>query len=122
MDPLVTVDSPETMNLMGLLFAGFVEKRLEDPQRRAQAQRLRGVFGITAGSMAIHLEFTGERITLRKGVPDEARASIRGEMSDLLAVVSGGSLWSAAGLVLRGRLSIGGNPLALLRLMPILLD
>ncbi len=122
MEGLVIVDQPEQMNLLGLLIKGFVEQKLQSPKLARKASRLRGDFGLRAGSMAITLSFSPQGVVIRKGIAKRTRARISGEMGEMVELVSGGGgLISSAIAVLEGRVTIGGNPFALLGLLPIML-
>jgi hypothetical protein len=121
-DASVRVDDPEHMNLLGLLLKGFLEKQLSDPKILRRASRLRGEYGIAAGQMAITLVFGPATLTLRKGISPSSRARVSGPMHEMLDLVSAGSLGAAVIAVLEGRISIGGNPFALLGLLPVLLE
>jgi hypothetical protein len=118
---LVTVDQPEHMNLLGLLIKGFMEQKLESPRLARKAKRLRGAFGLQAGSMAITLSFSPQGVVIYKGIAKRTRARISGEMGEMVELVSGGGgLISSMIAVLEGRVTIRGNPFALLGLLPIM--
>ncbi len=122
MEGAVRVDQPEQMNLLGLLIQGFLQQRLESPKLARKARRLRGAFGLQAGSMAITITFAPEGIVISKGIAPRTRARIAGSMGEMVALVSGGGgIVAAAIAVLEGRVSIRGNPFALLRLLPIMI-
>ncbi len=120
MDGLVVVENPEQMNLLGLLIKGFLEQKLHDPKLARKAKRLRGAFGMKTGSMAITLSFRPEGVTISKGIAAKTRARIDGPMGEMVALVTDGGLVLATIAVLEGRISIGGNPFALLGLLPIM--
>jgi len=118
---LVTVDQPEQMNLLGLLIKGFLEQKLESPKLARKAKRLRGAFGLQAGSMAITMTFSPQGVVISKGIAKRTRARISGPMGEMVELVAGGGgLIVATIAVLEGRVSIRGNPFALLGLLPIM--
>lgn len=118
---LVTVDQPEQMNLLGLLIKGFLEQRLDSPKLARKAKRLRGDFGLQAGAMAITLGFTPQGVVIKKGMAKKTRARIMGPMGEMVELVSGGGgLIASMIAVLEGRISIRGNPFALVGLLPIM--
>jgi len=118
---VVRVDQPEQMNLLGLLIQGFLQQRLQSPKLARKARRLRGAFGLQAGSMAITITFAPDGVVISKGIAPRTRARIAGSMGEMVAMVSGGGgLVASVIAVLEGRVSIRGNPFALLRLLPIM--
>ena len=117
---MVRIDDPEHMNLLGLLLQGFLTRQLDAPALRARASRLRGDFGLQAGEMAVTLSFDGAGILIKKGFTAVARARILGPMHEMVAVAGGGA-WRGVASVLSGRVTIRGNVLALVGLMPIML-
>ena len=120
MDGRVIVDHPEQMNLLGLLLRGYLEQRLEDPGLARRAQRLRGSFGVQAGAMAITLTFSTQGVTISRNLAPGTRARIVGPLGEMVRLVTAGGSVAALGAVIAGRVSIGGNPLALLGLLPLM--
>jgi len=118
----VSILEPEHMNLAGLLFAGFLRKQLSHPKLARKASRIRGVFGVQIGRMGLTLTFAREGIQVSKGIAPKTRARIAGSMDEMIALVTvSRSFIGACIAVLEGRLSVRGNPFALLRLLPIML-
>ncbi|MBZ0136295.1 MAG: SCP2 sterol-binding domain-containing protein [Planctomycetes bacterium] len=115
--PVVHIETPERMNLMGLLMRGLLEAALRDNRVRRRARRLRGDVRIVAGTMSVTLRFTKEQILLLANVTTPARATVRGEMKPLLEVVAGESLVRP---VLSRKVRVGGNLLLLLRMLPLI--
>ena len=113
----VRLREPETMNLLGLLMRGLLEHALEDPARAARAAALSGDVWVRAGTMWTTLRFDDEGIEIVRGKTERRRASVGGEMDAMLGVVTGGGV---VGPVLTGRVGIGGNPLFLLRMLPVI--
>jgi hypothetical protein len=118
---MVRLEDAERMNLLGLLLQGFLSQQLTDPKLQKRARRLRGQFGVQVADMAVTLGFSPEGVLIRKGMVRPLRATVRGPMKEMIPLVTGGGLVVAAIAVLEGRISIGGNPFALLRLMPLLM-
>jgi hypothetical protein len=119
----VSIVHAEHINLAGLLFAGFLRKQLNSPKLARKASRIRGAFGVRVGRMEITLTFTADGIQISKGIAPKTRARIGGAMEEMIALVSGsGSTIGAIIAVLEGRITIRGNPFALLRLLPIMLN
>ncbi len=117
----VQIDDAEHMNLLGLLLVGFVQRQLSSPKLERKAKKLRGAFGVQAGQMAITLSFAPEAVTVSKGIASKTRARITGSMQDMIDLVAGdGGTIAALIAVLEGRISVGGNPFALLGLLPIM--
>jgi hypothetical protein len=113
----VTVDRPESMNLLGLLMRGLLEENLRVPANARAAARMRGEVAVEAGGMEVTLRFADGGITVLPGASGRPRARVRGGMQDLLSMVTGGGL---VGPVLAGRVRIGGNPFVLLRMLPLI--
>jgi hypothetical protein len=117
---MVRLEEAERMNLLGLLLQGFLSQQLADTRLQKRARRLRGQFGVQVADMAVTLGFTPEGILIRRGMVRPLRASVRGPMKEMIPLVTGGGLVVALIAVLEGRISISGNPFALLGLMPLL--
>lgn len=115
--PVVHVEAPERMNLMGLLMRGLLEAALRNDRVRRRARRLRGDVRIAAGTMSVTLRFTKERISLLADVATPARATVRGGMKPLLELVAGEGLVRP---VLSGKVRVRGNLLLLLRMLPLI--
>ncbi len=114
---LVRVRDPENMNVLGLLMAGFLDSALADERLAKRAAAMKGNVCIQAGRMWITLCFDGAGIEVTRGRTDKHRATVRGEMDALIGVVTGAGMVAP---VLAGKIRIGGNPLFLLRMLPIL--
>jgi hypothetical protein len=115
--PSVTIDSPERMNLLGLLLRGLLEEKLKVDRHARQVQRIEGDVQVVAGTMAVTLRFERERILILAGNSGKPRARIRGTMESLLQIVTRQRLVRP---VLCGRVRLSGNPLWMLRLLPLL--
>ena len=119
---LVRLRDPEDMNVLGLLLDGFLRNVLQDQALQKRAQRLEGNVCLRAGTMWATLCFDGQGVEIVRGRTARQRASVQGEMHDLLGLVTGGVRGMVGAVVplLRRRLRIGGDPLFLLRMLPIL--
>ena len=117
----IAVQDPEHMCLLGLLLKGFLAKQLGDPKLHRRAATLGGEFELGAGAMRVTLAFLPMGIEIRHGRAIRPRATLGGEMQELVAVASGAGLARAVRAFLTGRLRVGGNPLAALRLARVLL-
>jgi len=117
---MVSIEEAERMNLLGLLLQGFLSQQLAEPRLQKRARRLRGQFGVQVADMAVTLGFSPEGVVIRKGLVRPLRATVRGPMKEMIPLVTGGGFVVAVIAVLEGRVSISGNPFALLRLMPLL--
>jgi hypothetical protein len=109
------------MNLLGLLLKGFLEDRLAQPRVAGRARRISGAFGIEAGTMRVTLRFDRGGVQILSGFAPRLRAHLHGSLDHLLHLVAAGSWWRAVGAILRRHLGVGGNPLALLELLPVML-
>ncbi len=118
MEQIVTVKDPENMNLLGLLMKGFFENRLQNETVARKARDLHGAYHITAGQMDVTLVFEEGSIAIEKGRSRTPLASIKGPMDSLLGMITGkGYIWP----VMSFKVRIGGNPLALLPLLPVMI-
>ncbi|MBI5535338.1 MAG: hypothetical protein HY898_21600 [Deltaproteobacteria bacterium] len=119
---LVQVNDPEHMNLLGLLIQGFLSQQLAIPRLERKARRMRGNFGVRVADMAITLSFSPEGVVVHKGIAPRVRAMVEGAMNEMIPMVTGGGgMIPAVIAVLEGRITISGNPFALLGLMPLLM-
>lgn len=116
----VQIDNPPQMNLLGLLLHGFLQQQLQQPKAARQARKLRGAFGIQAGSMAVTLCFEPGAIVIRKGVAERTRARVIGSLQEMVDLVTGGSILAAVIAVLEGRITVRGNVFALWSLLPLM--
>ncbi len=114
---IVRLRDPREMNVLGLLMNGFLGAALRDPALAARARSMRGDVWLRAGMMRITLSFDGRGIEIVRGRTGSRKAEVGGEMDALLGVVTGAGM---VGPFLAGKIRIGGNPLFLLRMLPIL--
>ena len=88
--PEVMLVEPERMNLLGLMLASVIRRRLDDARARRHARRLRGQVLVEAGQMRVSLAFTETQIEIRRGKPPGPRAAwIRGTLTALLDAAQG---------------------------------
>ncbi len=114
---MVVVDHPETMNLLGLLMGGVLVDTLATRPRARRALAQKGDVCVRAGDMAVTLRFDGERVTIVRDDLGTARARVQGTVAALLGVVADGGIVRR---VLGGEISVGGNVLALWRMLPLI--
>jgi hypothetical protein len=114
---LVRLRNPREMNVLGLLMNGFLGAALRNPSLAARARSMRGDVWLRAGKMWTTLSFDGNGIEIVRGRTETRRAEVGGEMDTLLGVVTGAGM---VGPFLAGKIRIGGTPLFLLRMLPIL--
>ncbi len=113
----VVVDKPERQNLLGLLMRNILKKNLGNEANYARVRAVKGDVQVKAGEMVITLRFDSGQLTIINGPTESPRATVRGDMAALLGVVSGGKLVSP---MLFGAIRIGGNPLLLLKILPLI--
>ena len=102
------------MNLLGLMLASVLRRRLEDPSGERHARALRGEVVIEASGMQITLGFDSGQIRISRGAADKPCARLEGALDALLAASLGrGRVRS----VLTGRLRVRGGPLTLWHLL-----
>lgn len=115
--PEVTLVDPDRMNLLGLMLASLLRRRLEQPRARRYAERLHGCVAIQAGGMQITLHFARDRIQIERG-PSRVRtiAAIRGSLIALLDAALGRR---RVHHFLRGELVAWGWPTTLWQLLSL---
>jgi len=113
----VVVDQPETMNLLGLLMKGLLARNLADDGLFHRARAMKTDVLVQAGEMKVSLRLGEGGITIIRGDTGRSGASVAGDMKTLLDVVAEGKMIAP---FLAGRLRIGGNPLVLLRMLPMI--
>lgn len=113
----VVLDRPERQNLLGLLLQGMLQTNLASGRHDGSLRGVEGDIQVQAGDMIATLRFGGGAVTILAGPSDRARARVKGDMAAFLGVASGGGLM---GPLLRGEIVFGGNPLLLLKLLPLI--
>lgn len=110
----VTLENPQSMNLLGLILARVIE---ENARRGARA-RVRGpkTVAVRGGPMSVSLEISSEEIRIFSSTAERADAAVVGTLDALLGVASGNML----GPLLSGRLRVSGDLLLLLRILPLI--
>jgi len=109
-DPAVVVAEPERMNLLGLMVAGMLRRRLVDPAARRHARALRGDVVLEASGMHVTLHFQPSRIEVTRRAPARPRAAVRGTLTALLGAALGRDRMRS---FLSGQLRASGSPIAL---------
>lgn len=104
----VVVERPEEMPLVGLFMHAALEARRDALARAAP----RGELAITAGGMSVTLACSAERVVVKPGVAERPRAHLDGSLEGLIEIARG----RLAGALLRRRVRVRGNPVALLPL------
>jgi len=113
----VTIEAPETMNLLGLLLRSILERNLTDPAKALRAASLRGEVAVRGGRMRVTIRFAEGGITITRAAAERPRASVAGSLPGFLGVARGKGLVAAW---LSGRLSAKGNLFFLWRMLPLL--
>ncbi len=114
---LVRLREPEKMNLLGLLLQGFFRQALERPFLQRYVRRMSGNVCLRAGPLWATLQFDGQGIEIVRGRCAQCGATVQGEMHALLSLVTGEAVLTP---FLRREVSIGGNPLMLAKMLPLL--
>lgn len=106
----VRLEGADEMNLLGLFMRSALDARRETLDRVQPS----GAIAMTAGAMSVTLDFAPDRLTIRKGVDDDARAHVTGSLEALIEVARGSNA-----PLLRRQAKVSGNPLALLPLSKV---
>jgi len=113
----LTIVDRDRMCLLGLMLGGVLARNLARPEIRAAARKLSGDLGVTAGKMSVTLSFDSGAVTVTRGIGNRPRARVRGSLDGLLQVSLGrGPVRS----FLAGEVSFKGNPLFVLRALPLM--
>ncbi len=113
----VVLAEPEKMSILGLLMHGLLSNNLADEHKYARACSMSGDILVKAADMSVTLRFADGQLTIIRGDTGQSKARVAGTMTSLLGVVTG------AGMVapfMAGKLKIGGNPFALLKMLPLI--
>lgn len=113
----VVVDQPERQNLLGLLMQNILAANLADEAKRSRVRALKADIQVQAGEMIVTLRLDNGRVTIMEGPTEQPKAGVRGDMGALLGVASGGAI---VGPFLRGDIRTSGNPLLLLKILPLI--
>jgi ubiquinone biosynthesis protein UbiJ len=113
----ITIESPDTQNLFGLIIASILEKNLNEPKKRNLIRRHKSLINIQAGKMKVNLTLSGDNVTIKQGFNDEANAYVKGTLGALLNL---GLRRRLIRTFLTGEIKIGGNILRLLPLMKLI--
>jgi hypothetical protein len=115
--PTLVIEDLPGMHLLGLILRSLLQRNLKDPKKARRAAGLRGAVAVQAGEMKLRLDFQPGKLILARGHGQKTRARVKGSLETFLDIALGGSLIQP---FVDGQLSIGGNPLFLLRLLPLL--
>ena len=113
----VELVDPESMNLLGLLMKGLLERNMAKHAIRSKVESLRGDIAVTAGKMTVTLRFKEGGLTILRDAPESPLAWVRGGMTSLLGLVTGNGMIFP---VLTGKIRFGGNPFVLLQMLPLI--
>ncbi len=113
----VLVDTPEKMNILGLLMKGLLSDNLADESKYKRVCSMKGDVLVKAGLMSVTLRFKDNKLIIIRGDTGQAKAAVEGSMGALLSVVTEGAVvWP----FLSGKIGIGGNPFFLLKMLPLI--
>jgi hypothetical protein len=114
---MFTIVDRDQMSILGLMIGEIIASNIARPRGAALARRLKGNVGVTAGKMSVTLTFDKGPVKLIRGLVGKPRSRVRGTLAGLLRVSLGGLPIRS---FLGGDLSISGNPLFLLRILPLI--
>lgn len=113
----LTTEPKEHLHLLSLLVRDRLEESLATPEGQRRAGRLKGAVGLSAGGMESRMRFEGDRVHLDQGPLTDTRVRGAGTFAAFLAICQGKV---KAAQLLRGRLRVSGNPLLLMKALPLL--
>lgn len=112
----VVLEKPESMNLLGLILKMIIERNLKQGMMADLVANTRGNLRLGAGQMKATLKFEGERVVVARDWLIPARAKVAASLDTFLAIGLGKNPVIP---FLLGKISLGGNLLWLLKLMPV---
>ena len=81
----VTLVEPDKMNLLGLILASIIRRRMAEPGAQHHARNLCGRLLIEAGGMTVGLSFHHRQVRIQRGAPAlPVKAHIRGSLTALV--------------------------------------
>jgi hypothetical protein len=115
-ESLVSVEAPDRMNLLGLMLASVLARRLAVPEAARHARCLAGDVIIDAEGMWVMLHFENGTVSIRRSSPERRIAHLSGTLTALLDAALGRNRIRH---FLGGRLSARGRPMALWHLLAL---
>jgi len=112
----VILEKPESMNLLGLILKMIIERNLKQGMMADLVRNTRGNLRLGAGPMKATLKFEGERVVVARDWLEPARAKVAASLDTFLGIGLGKNPVIP---FLLGKISLGGNLLWLLKLMPV---
>lgn len=113
----VIVEDAERANVLELMLASLLRRRLASPAARTHARAIAGPVEIRAGDMHARLLFSGDDVLISRRHEDHAEARVRGSLSAILDAALGRRRIAH---VLRGGLRVAGSPRVLWHLLALL--
>jgi hypothetical protein len=114
----VTVIEPDRMNVLGLMLASVLERRLDSERGARTLRKLCGTVVIDSNGMRVALVFDRRSVAIRRSAPaGRVRAQIRGTLMALLDAALGRRLVHH---LLTGRLRARGGPFVLWHVLRLL--
>ncbi len=112
----VVLENPESINLLGLILKMIIERNLKQGMMEDLVKNTRGNLALGAGPMKATLKFEGERVVIARDWLTPARAKCSASLDTFLGIGLGKNPVLP---FLMGKISLGGNLLWLLKLMPV---
>ena len=113
----VMVEDAERANLLELMLASLLHRRLASPSARAHANAIAGPVEIKAGAMHATLLFSAGDVSITRNHADYAHARVRGSLAAVLDAALGRRRFSH---VLHRDLRVTGSPRVLWHLLALL--
>lgn len=111
------VEDTERANLLELMLASLLERRLASPSARAHARAIAGPVEIRAGDMRARVLFSADDVLISRHHDGYAEARVRGTLSAILDAALGRR---RVAHVVNGELRVTGSPRVLWHLLALL--
>jgi len=113
----VIVEDSERANILELMLASLLRRKLASRGARAHARAIAGPVEIRAGEMQATLTFSADDVSISRHHGEYAEARVRGSLA---AIVDAALGWRSLSHVLHGRLHVEGSPRVLWHLLALL--
>ena len=114
---IVMVESPGTLNVLGLMLMQILDKAGNDPDKAQIVRSLRHSLLVKVSGMAVTVNFENGKVFIQNGIRKQCDSEISGDMQAILKVGVGGN---PAIPFLKRKIRVKGNLLDLFKIMNLL--